>query len=82
MKESSICPKCKSAGVIRIKAFKGSSTANRVQLSKWGTQFTFFDNYICTSCGFMEHYVNLEDKGWEKWIEKQRANDTLDSEFV
>ncbi len=82
MKESSICTKCKSSGVIRIKAFKGSSTANRVQLSKWGTQFTFFDNYICTSCGFMEHYVNLEDKGWQKWIEKHRANDTLDSEFV
>lgn len=82
MKQSGICPKCKAAAVIQIKAFKGTSTSNRVQLSKWGTQFTFFDNFICTGCGYMEQYVNLEDKNWQKWLSKKLEDDSLDSDFV
>jgi hypothetical protein len=30
----------------------------------------------------MEHYADLEDKAWQKWIEKQRAENALDSDFV
>lgn len=82
MKHSGICPKCQTAAVIQIKAFKGTSTFNRVQLSKWGTQFTFFDNFICTGCGYMEQYVNLEDKNWQKWLSKKLEEDSLDSDFV
>jgi hypothetical protein len=30
----------------------------------------------------MEHYANLEEKGWQKWINQQREENTLDSDFV
>ena len=82
MKATSICPKCQSTSVIRSNAYPGTSTSNMVQLSKWGTHFAYFTRYICTACGFMEHYVNLEEKGWQKWLDKQQKEDSLDSDFV
>jgi predicted nucleic-acid-binding Zn-ribbon protein len=82
MKETNICPKCKSTDVIRVKAYSGTSTSNLVQLSKWGTQFGFYDRYVCTQCGFMEHYANLDGKGWQKWLEEKREEKSLDSDFV
>ncbi|MDZ4748774.1 MAG: hypothetical protein SH808_09820 [Saprospiraceae bacterium] len=82
MKDSGICPKCQSAGVIKVKAFNGNATANRVQLSKWGMQFAFYDNLICSGCGYMEQYLNLEDKGWQKWLKKQKEENALDTDFV
>ena len=82
MKATSICPKCQSTSVTRVKAYPATSQSSMLQLTKWGTQFAFFDRYICTQCGFMEHYVNLEEKGWQKWLEKQQKENTLDSDFV
>ncbi len=82
MKESNICPKCKTAGVVRIKAFPGTSTSNMIQLTKWGTRFAYFDRYVCPTCGYMEHYANLEDNAWQNWLNKIREENTLDSDFV
>lgn len=82
MKESSTCPKCQSTDVTRIRPFKGTSTSSLVQLTKWGTVGGYFDRYVCLSCGFMEHYANLEEKGWQKWIDEQRKNNALESDFV
>jgi len=82
MKETCICPKCKSADVTKVKAYKATSTNNMILLTKWGTHYTFFDRYVCLSCGFIEHYINLEDKSWQKWVDKQREERTLDSDFV
>ncbi|MEO6130605.1 MAG: hypothetical protein ABIQ02_02070 [Saprospiraceae bacterium] len=82
MKQTNICPKCKSGNVIRVEAFKGITTSNIIQLARWGTQFGFFDRYICTSCGFIEQYVNLEEKGWQAWLNKKLEEDSLDSDFV
>jgi len=82
MKQSSICPKCKSTNVVKVKAFKATSTSNLIQLTKWGTQFAFFDRYICTSCGYIEHYADLDEKGWQKWLSKQLEEDSLDTDFV
>ncbi len=82
MKESNICPKCQSAGVVRVKNFGLASTSNAVRLSQWGAQIAHFDRYVCTACGFIEDYMNLDEKSWQKWIEKQEKENTLDSDFV
>ena len=82
MKATNICPKCKSTTVARVKAYKGTSSSNMIQLSKWGTQFAFFDRYICTDCGYIEHYINPDDKSFQSWLQKQMEEDTLDSDFV
>ncbi len=82
MKETSICPKCQSTSVARIPAYPSTSQSSVVQLSKWGTHFGHFDRYVCTKCGFLEHYANLEGKGWQKWLDKKQKEDSLDSDFV
>ncbi len=81
MKQSNTCPKCKSTDVVRIKAFTGTSTSNTIQLSKWGSH-AYFDRYVCVSCGFIEHYIHLEDKAWLNWLNKQIEEDSLDTDFV
>ncbi|HZV71520.1 MAG TPA: hypothetical protein VFG10_18335 [Saprospiraceae bacterium] len=82
MKQSNICPKCQSSDVVRIPPFKGTSTSSMIQLTKWGTNLTYFDRYICASCGFIEHYANMEERSWQKWLEEQKAKGSLDSNFV
>lgn len=83
MKQTGICPKCKTAAVLKIKAFKSTSTYySRIQLNKWGTQVAHYDSYICPGCGFIEHYLDLEDKTWQKWLDKKVEEDSLDSDFV
>jgi hypothetical protein len=82
MKQSNICPKCKSTDVTRIKAFKGTSNSNMIQLTKWGTQLAYFDRYVCLACGFLEEYIRLDDRNMQKWISQQRDQNTLDSDFV
>lgn len=82
MKQNNSCPKCLSTDVTRIKPFKSTSTANMVQLNTWGTQTGYFDRYVCLRCGFMETYANLEEDSWQKWIDKMREENSLDSDFV
>ena len=82
MKNTNICPKCKSTDVVRIPAHKSTSTSNIIQLNKWGTQYAYFDRYVCNGCGFMEHYVDVEDKSWQKWFDQQLKENSLDSDFV
>ncbi len=82
MKATHTCPKCQSTNIIIAKAFPGTSTSNTVQLTKWGTHLGFFDRYICTSCGFIENYANLEDKRWRKWLKKKDAEIDPDADFV
>jgi predicted nucleic-acid-binding Zn-ribbon protein len=82
MKQTGICPKCQTSGAIRVKSFAATSQSNIIRLSKWGIQFATFDRYVCPACGFIEQYVNLEEKGWQKWLEKKADEDALDSDFV
>lgn len=81
MKQSSICPKCKSTTVVKIANMK-TAAGNYIQLNIWGTQIAYFDRYICNDCGYMEQYIDVNDKGWQKWYEKQLEENTLDSDFV
>ena len=82
MKETGICPKCQATGAIRIKAFPGTSQSNMIRLTKWGVQTTYFDRYVCPACGYIEQYLNLDDKHWQKWLEQSKEEDTLDSDYV
>lgn len=82
MKATHTCPKCTSTNLVIVNAFPGTSTSNAVQLTRWGTHIGFFDRYVCAECGFMENYANLEDKRWQKWLEKKIAEADPDSEFV
>jgi hypothetical protein len=82
MKQTGICPKCQATGVIRIKAFPATSQSNLIMLTKWGSQATYFDRYVCPSCGYIENYIDLNHKTWQKWLEKSSEENTLDSDFV
>jgi predicted nucleic-acid-binding Zn-ribbon protein len=82
MKNTNTCPKCQSTDVVRVDAFKNTSSSNLIHLSRWGTQYAYFDRYICTSCGFIEQYIDLEHKGWQNWLNKKLEEDSLDSDFV
>ena len=82
MKQTNICPKCQSTDVARIEPFKATSGNNYIQLSKWGTQLGYVERYICIKCGFTEQYVDMNDKGWQKWLEEKRKERSLDSDFV
>ncbi|MBK9981364.1 MAG: hypothetical protein IPP15_02890 [Saprospiraceae bacterium] len=82
MKQSNTCPKCKSTDIVRVPPFKGTSTSNLIQLTKWGTKFCYFDRYICSSCGYTEEYADVQDKSWQSWIDDQIKAGSLDSDFV
>jgi predicted nucleic-acid-binding Zn-ribbon protein len=82
MKSRNICPKCNSTDVVKVPPFKGTSTSNTVQLTKWGTQAAYFERYICVTCGYMEHYILTDDPAFQKWLEKHIEENSLDSDFV
>lgn len=82
MKQTGICPKCQTAGAIRIKPYPSPSQSNVVRLSSWGAQFAHFDRYVCPACGFIEEYLNVEEKGWQKYLQKNQHEDSIDSDFV
>ena len=65
MKKHGVCPKCASQGIATIKSEFG--TRNKIMIEL----LTFADvtRYICTSCGYMEQYI--ED---EKALEKLRSH--------
>lgn len=82
MKSTHTCPKCQCTDIVIVKAFPGTSTTNTIQFTKWGTQVGYFDRYICSRCGFIENYANLDSKRWQKWLEKKGADIDPESGFV
>ena len=82
MKATNICPKCQSSGIIRLQANHGPGSSSIIKLKKWGNQYAYFDRYVCSGCGYMEHYVDLSHKDWQEWLEKKLQEKSLDSDFV
>ncbi len=82
MKATHTCPKCSSKDIVIAEAFPGTSTSNQVQLTKWGTHIGYFDRYVCTACGYIENYATLDDKRWQKWIDKKESEFDSRDEFV
>ncbi len=81
MKKTNTCPKCKSTEVTKLPVSKYNNT-NFIQLSDWGIYHGYFDRFVCLKCGFLEHYANIDQPGWQKWIDKMREENKLDSDFV
>lgn len=83
MKYTGICPKCKLNNVIEIKNNKMNMT-NYLMLNKWGTKLAYYDSYLCSDCGFIEHFVQVDDKLDKniEGVEFYRPNPNKNDDFL
>jgi predicted nucleic-acid-binding Zn-ribbon protein len=64
LKNTNICPKCRKGNIIvtrdRLHANAGGSiTVSKIKPTEKNTAlFTF---YICKDCGYVEHYLEMEE---------------------
>ncbi len=75
--KTGICPKCTSSGVFSgagIALKKGPFGSNAIPITL--TSIAALDNYVCTSCGYVESYIS--DLG--KLTEISRKWDTVGQE--
>lgn len=62
MKITKICPKCKSANLVRIDGYSGPyGTGNNVMTGNTIFSSVNVNRYICCDCGFTEEWIDLED---------------------
>ena len=62
MKNTKICPKCKSENIVRIDGYSGPyGTGNNVITGKTIFSAVNVNRYICCSCGFTEEWIDIED---------------------
>ena len=59
MKNTKICPKCRSNDVIMIKGKKADYGDNCILTGVFG--YVPVNRYLCCSCGYSEEWVNIED---------------------
>lgn len=52
-----------------------------ISLAKWGATNAVLDRFLCTTCGYVEEWVQM-DRKFTKWVEKKRTSGGFDSEFV
>jgi len=59
MRNFHACPKCRAQTIIRIPGVIGAySAGNPISLGVWPFSAVEVTRYLCTSCGFLEHWVN------------------------
>ncbi|MDX1479533.1 MAG: hypothetical protein R3301_17590 [Saprospiraceae bacterium] len=80
MKHSYQCPKCTSTAVIKIEGNRLNQN-QVVSLTRWATANVILDRMLCTSCGFTEEWIRIDDK-FLRWLEKNRDKGQLKSDFV
>lgn len=80
MKHSYQCPKCHSTNVIKVEGSRLNQN-QVIHLSKWGTQSVVLDRMLCTSCGYTEEWIQLDEK-FDRWLEKNRKDDQIRSDYV
>lgn len=62
MKNSHICPKCGGNDIIRVPGNVGSyGVGNNIQVGWTNFSAVLVDRYVCSSCGYSEEWINLED---------------------
>ena len=60
MKDTKMCPKCKSIRVVRIDGYHGAyGSGNYVETSFFSS--VKVNRYICCNCGFTEEWIDKED---------------------
>ncbi len=62
MKNSKICPKCKSVDIVRIDGYTAAYGAgNNVMVGKSIFSAVNVNRYVCCACGFTEEWIDQED---------------------
>ncbi len=62
MKNTKICPKCRSNDIIMIKGYSGAYGAgNNIPTGLISYSYAPVNRYLCCSCGYSEEWVNTED---------------------
>ncbi len=61
MKNTKICPKCRSTGLVRIDGYAGAyGTGNNIMVGSSIFSAVEVNRYICCSCGFTEEWIDPE----------------------
>jgi hypothetical protein len=61
MKNSKKCPKCQSTDIVRIPAAPHRYQGSHIPVSWAGLTLIDMTRYLCTSCGFMEEWIDSAD---------------------
>lgn len=70
MKNTRICPKCKSTDIIRFDGYLGAyGSGNNMQVSMFSA--VNVNRYICCVCGYTEEWIDKEDI--EKVVNSKKA---------
>lgn len=62
MKNSNVCPKCKSNNIIRVDGYTGAYGAgNNIRIGASIFEAVNVNRYICCDCGFSEEWIDKKD---------------------
>jgi ribosomal protein S27AE len=62
MKNSNLCPKCKSGNIVRIDGYSGPyGTGNNVMTGSTIFSAVNVNRYICLECGYTEEWIDSGD---------------------
>lgn len=64
MKTTKSCPKCQSTEIYTNEGHSKQGDRARFQISSFST--ALISSYICTSCGFIEEYLENDDLNDQK----------------
>ena len=73
MKNTNKCPKCGSSDIIKIPGHAGAyGSGNNIMVGMTIKSAVPVDRYLCTSCGYSEEWVDLDeiDKVEKKYGDK------------
>ncbi len=75
MKDTKICPKCKSFDIVRIDGYAGAyGTGNNVMVGNSIFSAVNVNRYICCNCGFTEEWIDENDLEKIKNSKKAKRN--------
>lgn len=62
MKNTKICPKCKSDNIVRFDGYNGTNfSGNSLKVGIIPQSTVNVNRYVCCSCGFTEEWIDMED---------------------
>ena len=74
MKNTKVCPKCRSTDLVRIDGYAGAyGTGNNIMVGASIFSAVEVNRYICCGCGFTEEWIDREQI--EKVKNSKKAKD-------
>ncbi|MBQ6906580.1 MAG: hypothetical protein IJN75_06130 [Clostridia bacterium] len=62
MKNTKICPKCRSNDIVRIDGYAGAyGVGNNIMVGNTIFSAVNVNRYICCSCGYSEEWIDKQD---------------------